>query len=123
MLKRLKSEVDKLGIDKFKIASTDLSEPSNVVNNDVIKKTVYDKLATKESAIDISKLVKKTDYNTKIKETKDKIPNHDKFTTTFEFNKFPSIIFDEKLNKQIWQLKLVLLILKKDILWLKLKKN
>ena len=46
-LANLKSEVDKLDIDKLKPVSTDLSKLSNVVKNDVVKKTDYDKLVTK----------------------------------------------------------------------------
>ena len=36
-----------------KTVSADLSKQNNVVNNDVIKRTVYDKLVTKVNAIDI----------------------------------------------------------------------
>ena len=37
----LKSEIDKLDIDKLKPVLTDLSKLSNVVDNDVIKNTAY----------------------------------------------------------------------------------
>ena len=40
----LKTEIDKLDIDKLVPVSVDLSKLSNVVKNDVVKKTVYDKL-------------------------------------------------------------------------------
>ena len=40
----LKTGVDKLDIDKLVPVSVDLSKLSDVVKNDVIKKTVYDKL-------------------------------------------------------------------------------
>ena len=46
-LANLKTEVDKLDIDKLKLVPTDLSKLSNVVKNDVVKKTDYDKLVTK----------------------------------------------------------------------------
>ena len=46
-LANLKSEVDKLDIEKLKPFPTDLSKLSNVVKDDVVKKDVYDKLATK----------------------------------------------------------------------------
>lgn len=36
---------------------------------------------------------------TRLKEIEDKIPNHDKYVTTFEFNKFFSEVFDENLNQ------------------------
>ena len=38
----------------IKTVPVDLSKLSNVVNNDVDKKTVYDKLVTKVSSIDTS---------------------------------------------------------------------
>ena len=40
-LSNLKTEVDKLDIDKLVPVPNDLSELSNVVKNDVVKKTVY----------------------------------------------------------------------------------
>ena len=64
-LANLKSEVDKLGVDKLKPVPTDLSKLSDVVKNDVVKKTDYNKLVTKVDNIDTSGLVKKTDCNTK----------------------------------------------------------
>ena len=42
-LANLKSEVDKLDVDKLKPIPTDLSKLSNVVKNDVVKKTDYNK--------------------------------------------------------------------------------
>ena len=41
-LATLKTELDKFDIDKLAPISTDLSNLSNVVKNDVVKKTVYD---------------------------------------------------------------------------------
>ena len=73
-LANLKSEVDKLDIDKLVPVPTDLSKLSNVVKN-VAKKTDYNKLVTKVDIIDTSGLVKKTDYNTKITEIEGKIPD------------------------------------------------
>ena len=89
----LKTEVDKLDIDKLVPIPVDLSKL-----NDVIKTTVYDKLVAKVNSIgtsvfvlktkydtdkselenkipDTSGLVKKTDYNTKIAEIESKSPN------------------------------------------------
>ena len=43
-LASLKTEVDKLDIDKLVPVPTYLSELTNVVKNDVVKETVYDKL-------------------------------------------------------------------------------
>ena len=94
----LKSEVDKVDIDKLVPVPVDLSKLSDVVKYDVIKKSEYDKLVTKVNNIDTSRfvlktkydrdksklenkvpdtssLVKKTDYNAKITEIEGKIPD------------------------------------------------
>ena len=115
-LANLKTEVDKLDIDKLVPVPTDLSKLSNVVKNDVVKKTDYNVKITKtENKIpDISNLstktalntvenkipntsglVKKTDYNAKITEIEGKIPNISNLATknaltTFE-NKIPDV--------------------------------
>ena len=60
-LVNLKSEVDKLDVDKLKPVPTDLSKLSDVVKNDVVKKTDYNKLVIKVNDIDTSGFVKKTD--------------------------------------------------------------
>ena len=59
-LANLKTEVDKLDIDKLAPVPVDLSKLSDVVKNDVVKKTVYDKLVAKVSNIDTSDFVLKT---------------------------------------------------------------
>ena len=46
-LASLKSEVDKIDTDKLKTVPDDLAKLSNVVKNDVIKKTYYNSLKTK----------------------------------------------------------------------------
>ena len=51
-LASLKTEVDKLDIDKLTSAPNDLAKLSNVVKNDVVKKTEYDKLVSKVNNID-----------------------------------------------------------------------
>ena len=63
-LANLKTEVDKLDIDKLVPVPTDLSKLSNVVKNDVVKKDVYDKLVTKVDNIDTSGFALKTKYDT-----------------------------------------------------------
>ena len=63
-LANLKSEVDKLDIDKLKPIPTDLSKLSNVVKNDVVKKGVDDKLVTKVNNTNTSGVVLKTKYDT-----------------------------------------------------------
>ena len=75
-LPSLKTEVDidKLDIDKLVPVPTDLSKLSNVVKNDVVKKDVYDKLVTKVNAIDTSRFVLKTKYDTDKSELENKIP-------------------------------------------------
>ena len=59
-LASLKTEVDKLDIDKLAPVSNDLAKLSNVVKNDVVKKTVYDKLVKKADNIDTTGFVLKT---------------------------------------------------------------
>ena len=51
-LASLKAEVDKIDVGKLKTVPVDLSKLSNVVKNEVVKKTVYDKLVTKVNNID-----------------------------------------------------------------------
>ena len=63
-LASLKTEVDKLDIDKLVPVPVDLSKLSDVVKNDVVKKTVYDKLVAKVNSIDTSGSVLKTKYDT-----------------------------------------------------------
>ena len=67
-LANLKTEVDKLDIDKLATVPVDLSKLSNVVKNDVVKKTVYDKLVAKVNNIDTSGFVLKNKYQTDTKE-------------------------------------------------------
>ena len=82
----LKTEVDKLDIDKLATVPVDLSKLSNVVKNDAVKKTVCDKLVAKVDNIDTSGLVKKTDYNTEITEIEDKIPDSSSFVKKADYN-------------------------------------
>ena len=74
-LVNLKTEVDKLDIDKLVPAPTDLSKLSNVVKNDVAKNDVYDKLVTKVNNIDTNRFVLKTKYDTDKSELEKKIPD------------------------------------------------
>ena len=73
-LANLKTEVDKLGIEKLAPVHFDLSKLSDVVKNDVVKKTVYDKLAAKVNNIDSNDFVFKTKYQTDKTELEKKIP-------------------------------------------------
>ena len=63
-LASLKTEIDKIDVEKLKTAPVDLSTLSNVVKNEVVKKTVYDKLVTKVHNIDTSGFVLKSKYDT-----------------------------------------------------------
>ena len=102
-LASLKTEVDKLNIEKLVRVPNDLAKLSNVVKNDVVKKTEYDKLVGKVNNIDTTKFVLKTKYDTgAIKKTiknisgvafkddldavKNKIPNVSGFLLTSVFN-------------------------------------
>ena len=63
-LASLKTEVDKLGIDKSIPVPVDLSKLSDVVKNGVVKRTAYDQLISKVNNIDTSGFVLKTMYDT-----------------------------------------------------------
>ena len=63
-LANLKTEVDKIDIDKLVPVAVDLSKLSNVVKNDVAKRTEYDKLVAKVNSIDASGFALKTKYDT-----------------------------------------------------------
>ena len=67
-LSNLKTKIDKLDIDKLVPVPVDLGKLSNIVNNDVVKKTEYNaKIKNIEDKIpDISNLATKTILNTKI---------------------------------------------------------
>ena len=52
----------------------------------LLKKTVYDKLVAKVDNIDTSGLVKKTDYNTRISEIEDKIPDTSGLVKKTDYN-------------------------------------
>ena len=62
-LANLKAEINKIDAAKLKTAPNDLSKLRNVVNNNVIKKTVHDKLIVKVSNIDTSGFVLKNKYD------------------------------------------------------------
>ena len=53
----------------------DLSKLSNVVKNEVVKKTEYNKLVTKVNNIDTSDFALKINYNTKITKLENQIPD------------------------------------------------
>ena len=94
-LANLKTKVDKLDINKLVPVPTDLSKLSNVVKNDVVKKTVYDKLVAKVNVIDTSDLVLKIKYNADKTELENKIPSVSDFVKEAKFteleNKIPDV--------------------------------
>ena len=99
---------------------------SDIVKNEVIKKTVYDKLVTKVNNIDTSvfvfktkydadkekkvsntsKLVKKSDYEAKISELENKIPSISGLATTFALTAVENKIFSVsnlvKKKNRLW---------------------
>ena len=74
-LNNLKSKMDKLNVDKLVSSPADLSKLSDVVKNDVVKKDVYDsKIKNIEDKIfEITNLATKTTLNSKINEVKEEI--------------------------------------------------
>ena len=70
----LKTEVDKVDINKLVPNPVDLNKLS-----DVVKKTVYDKLAAKVNNIDTSTFVLKSKYQTDKIELEKKIPDANDF--------------------------------------------
>lgn len=79
----LKTKVDNLDVDKLKTVPADSSGLNNVLDNDVIKKTIYDKFVVKVKTIDIkiqnvSGLVTKTNYNSEQEGLEKKIGEVDK---------------------------------------------
>ena len=57
-LASLKSDFDRLDVDKLETTPLALSKLTNVVKYEVVKKSVYDELVKKVNTIDTSKLVK-----------------------------------------------------------------
>ena len=85
-LANLKTEVDKLDIDKLVPVPVDLSKLSNVVKTDVVKKTVHDKLVAKVNSIEISAFGLKTKYDTDKSEIEYKIPGTSNLIKKTDYN-------------------------------------
>ena len=79
-LSNLKSKADKLDVDKLLPVPVDLSKPSNVVKIDVVKKDVY---------------------NAKIKNIEDKIPDITNFTANTTRNAETNEIRNKILNVKL----------------------
>ena len=96
-LASLKSDVDKLDIDKLLPVPVDLSKLSDIVKNDVVKKDVYNaKIKNIKNKIpDITNLATKNNLNAKIGEVKGEIPSITNLATKNTFNaaenKTPSV--------------------------------
>ena len=92
-LASLKTEVDKIDADKLKTVPVDLAKLSNVVKNDVTKKTEYDKLVAKVNGIDNTNFVSRTkyekdgpDFEDKIDKIDKKVPDVTNLVKTTDFN-------------------------------------
>ena len=85
-LASLKTEVDKLDIDKLVPVPVDLSKLSDVVKNDVVEKTAYDKLVAKVNSIDTSRFILKIKYDTDKSEIEKKIPNTSDLVKKADYN-------------------------------------
>ena len=71
----MKTEFDKLDIDKLAPVPVELSKLSDVLKNDVVKKDEYDKLVAKVNNIDTSDFVLRTNYQTDKTWLDNKIPD------------------------------------------------
>ena len=94
----LKTEVHKIDADRLKPVPDDLAKLSNVVKNDVTKKTAYDKLVSKVDNIDNTGLVLKTTYDTDKSGLKKKISGADKKIPDVS-SLFTKTIFNAKVTK------------------------
>ena len=64
----------------------DLSKLNDVIKNDVVKKTVYNKLDVKVDNIGISDFVLKTKYSTDKTELENKIPDTSRLVKKTNYN-------------------------------------
>ena len=97
-LASLKTEVNKLNIDKLAPVPVDLNK-LNVVKNDDVKKAVHDKLLAKVNNIDTSDFVLKTKYQTDKAELEKKKPDVSKLVKLIELeNKIPDVKQFSKKN-------------------------
>ena len=85
-LANLKTEDDKLDINKLAPVPVDLSKLSDVVKNDVVKKTDYDKLVAKVNDINTNGFVLKTKYDVDKSELENKIPHTSDLIKKTDYN-------------------------------------
>ena len=76
----------------------DLSKLSDVVKNNVVKKTSYDKLVPKVNSIDTSGFVLKTNYDTDKNELENKIPDTSGLVKKTDYNAKTTEIEDKILS-------------------------
>ena len=85
-LANLRTEVDKLDIDKLKPLPDDVSKLSNLVTNEVFKNTVYNKLVAEVNNINTTDFVLKTKYNTDKTILENKIPDTSNLVKKTNYN-------------------------------------
>ena len=94
----------------------DLSKLSDVVKNDVVKKTVYNKLVAKVDNIDTSDFVLKTKYQTDKTELEKKIPDvtnfvkKTKLTGLEDKNPDVSSLATKTALTAVWKIKYLVLV-------------
>ena len=93
-LANLKTEVDKLDIDKLVPVPVNLSKLSDLLKNDVVKKDVYDKLVAKANNIDTSDFVLKTKYDKDKSESEKKIPDATDFVKKAKLTELENKMLD-----------------------------
>ena len=93
-LASLKTEVDKLDIDKLATVPANLCKMIDVVKNDVVKKAVYDQIVAKINNINISDFVLKTKYQTDKTKFEKKIPGVTYFVKKTKFTELEDKIPD-----------------------------
>ena len=83
-LNDLESKVDKLHVHKLIPVPVDLSKLSDLVKHNVVKKDVYNAKINKveDKMLDITNLATETTFNSKIDGAKGEIPNITRLTTT-----------------------------------------
>ena len=85
-LASLKTQIDKLDIGKLVLVSVDFSKLSDAVKNDVVKKSVWNKLVAKISNIDISAFVWKTKYDADKSELEKKFPDQSSLVKNTDYS-------------------------------------
>ena len=93
-LANLKTEVAKLDIEKLVPVPVDLSKLSDAVKNDVVKKTVYDKLVAKVNDIDTSDFVLKTKYQADKTKLENNFPDVSNFVKKAKLTELENKISD-----------------------------